>query len=219
MQFIIEIEGGAAKGLPMLLSNARQTIEEIRRLDKISLESDDIAEFGYGVFVHTIPEVNRDTTKQYVEVPATNQDLAGNWLQKWVLNDILFASESLRNYEELATKTLHRELILRSLKEKFNVVSLRPRVDTSLGFAVDGSHADLLNFQVGHDLGVLTVRDADNISHEVELSDYAGIILSIKQKGLSLISQNWDFKDLINSVDLDLDTAKAELDSIDIEFV
>lgn len=77
------------------------------------------------------------------------------------------------------------------LNEVFATVSERPRAETSLGFAVDGSHRDLANFQVGKDLGLLSVKDADNVRQTIVVGDYDGILLAIKAKGAGIMDAKW----------------------------
>jgi len=90
MQFLTKIENGAVVGRPLLLSNVIQTNDSVASIDKDFLLSSDLLPMAYGVFIYTTPEVNIDLTKEYKEVTATEQDSDGNWLQKFVLEDIEF---------------------------------------------------------------------------------------------------------------------------------
>lgn len=94
------------------------------------------------------------------------------------------------------------EIKKRSLQEARNKVkekyinnfkknTARPRVDTGLGFDVDGSYQDLLNFEVGAEFQLTTLKDADNNIHEVTAEDYNTIIQKIKENGIRLLSEKW----------------------------
>lgn len=94
---------------------------------------------------------------------------------------------------------------LDELKEVFLQKSARPRVavslpreETPLTFAVDGSYADLTNFQTGKALGLLQVRDADDAMRDIILSDYDTIILAIQANGLALMQAKWTHEAQIN---------------------
>lgn len=82
------------------------------------------------------------------------------------------------------------EAMLKDLKDVFIDKSERPRVDSGLGYFVDGSRIDKENFEIGKDLGLPKVKDADNQWHDVTDSDYDTIILAIKIDGAYL----WDMK-------------------------
>ena len=119
--------------------------------------------------------------------------------------------------QELADAAYLADTIPRVTREKqaelkgiFDTNSLRPRVDVSLGFAVDGSYNDLANFEIGKDLGLLAVKDADGITRPIILSDYDIIILSIKTHGLLLLQNKWVHEDAI----LLLEAAAVEADIV-----
>lgn len=90
--------------------------------------------------------------------------------------------------------------MLKDLKETFTTLSVRPRVDTSLGYAVDGSRDDLQNFQIGRDLGFPTIVDADDNEHAATLDDYNTIILAIQVKGAELFNTKRTKKAEINAL-------------------
>lgn len=79
-----------------------------------------------------------------------------------------------------------QDVMLRDLKEAHDKYSIRPRVDTGLGYFVDGSRIDKENFEVGKELNLPKVKDADNNWHDVTSSDYDTILLAIKQNGVNL---------------------------------
>ena len=80
---------------------------------------------------------------------------------------------------------------LAELKAHFLTVSERPRVATTLGWPVDGNYNDLANFQIGKDLGLLAVKDADGVTRSIVIDDYDVILLAIKVRGLSLLQVKW----------------------------
>jgi len=90
MQYIIKIESGLPSGYPMLLSNIQEINSDVKSINKDFLHSSDLTSMGYGIFLPTPKPTNLDLTKTYVESPTTEQDSAGNWLQKFVLEDIVF---------------------------------------------------------------------------------------------------------------------------------
>lgn len=76
--------------------------------------------------------------------------------------------------------------MLKDLTEAFVRYSERPRVPTPSGIVVDGGRNDLKNFEIGKDLNVPIIKDADNVDHAATVELYDEIILAIKQHGLSL---------------------------------
>jgi hypothetical protein len=82
--------------------------------------------------------------------------------------------------------------------------SARPQVDTGLGFSVDGSAADLRNFEIGKRLGLLFVKDADGASQTIISNDWDTIINAVSINGLSILQKYWDYKeDIANCTSLD----------------
>lgn len=81
--------------------------------------------------------------------------------------------------------------MLRDLKAHFLVISERPRVSTPLGFDVDGSRNDILNFEDGQAFGLNMVRDADGISRNIASVDYNALILAVKENGINLYQTKW----------------------------
>ncbi|MEW5832135.1 MAG: hypothetical protein AB1763_04795 [Campylobacterota bacterium] len=80
---------------------------------------------------------------------------------------------------------------LQELRDAFNSKSLRPRVDTGLGYYVDGSYADLRNFEIGQEFGLQFIKDADGADHPATAGDYDLVIAAIKQHGLDLYQWKW----------------------------
>lgn len=84
-----------------------------------------------------------------------------------------------------------QEAMLQDLKAVFENKEERPKVDTSLGYIVDGGRKDLENFQIGKEVGFPGVKDANGDTHPVSAEDYDVIILAIKSYGMSLYQQKW----------------------------
>ena len=84
-----------------------------------------------------------------------------------------------------------KEGMLSQLSQVFKNVSKRPRVTTSLGFDVDASRNDILNFEDGKALGVTTIKDADGNFHTITVADYDTIIAEQKASGLALYQTKW----------------------------
>jgi len=97
------------------------------------------------------------------------------------------------------------------LKGLFNAKATRPRVDTTLGFFVDGSAKDLTNLENGQKLGVPFVKDADGEKHDIELSDWDTILQKIREHGLTLFNEKWQWE-----AEIDACQTAEELDAIDV---
>jgi len=90
---------------------------------------------------------------------------------------------------------------VKNINIKYNI-STRPRVPTTLGFDIDGSDEDLANFKNGKLIGLLTVRDADNIQHDIALADYDIIIDAIINYKMTKLQQKWSEIDNIKNYNL-----------------
>lgn len=99
---------------------------------------------------------------------------------------------------------------LAELKDVFTEKAARPRVAT-LGFFVDGGYNDLANFQIGKDLSLLTIMDADGVEQTILLEDYDTLLLDIKVKGLQIIQANWVHKAAVAAL-----TTVEELNAYDM---
>jgi len=97
MQFLIKIIDGLPSENPIQLDNVKSFDSNINAISKSFLKNDDVVGFGYGVFIHTTPDKNRDVTKHYVEHLATEKNSDNEWLQKWVLTSIEFNTDSARD--------------------------------------------------------------------------------------------------------------------------
>jgi hypothetical protein len=81
--------------------------------------------------------------------------------------------------------------MLKDLSDTFKLIVSRPRVETSLGFYVDGSKDDIKNFEVGKKHALPNIKDADGIIRNVTVEDYDSIITEIELFGLSLYQKKW----------------------------
>jgi len=92
-------------------------------------------------------------------------------------------------------------------KEQLNIE--RPRVDTGLGFEVDGGKEDLLFFENGQKLKLTELRDADNQMQTINLEDWDTILDAIRTRAFNILKFKWETEELIKNA-----TTIEELDSI-----
>ncbi len=85
---------------------------------------------------------------------------------------------------------------LKEIKQAFNTAANRPRVDSTLGYDVDGNKDDLYNFENALVLGVTEIRDADNAYQAVTNADLELIIQKIRVNGLGLFQKKWQLDQL-----------------------
>lgn len=78
--------------------------------------------------------------------------------------------------------------MLKDLSEVYKEYKTRPRVDTGLGFDVDGGYDDIKNFEIGKKYALPEVKDADNNKHAVSIEDYDDILSAIELNGISLFN-------------------------------
>jgi hypothetical protein len=97
MQFLIKIIDGLPFGNAIELDNLKSFDSNINAISKSFLRNDDVENFGYGIFLHTETNKNRDLTKHYIEHLPTEKNSDNQWLQKWVLTSIEFDSDSDRD--------------------------------------------------------------------------------------------------------------------------
>lgn len=91
-----------------------------------------------------------------------------------------------RNIEEV------KSLMLKDLKQAFLDYADRPRVDTGLGYFVDGARMDRENFEIGKKYALPQVKDADGNMQNVIINDYDTILTAIEMHGISLMITKWD---------------------------
>lgn len=104
-----------------------------------------------------------------------------------------------------------RERKLMSLSSYFSKVSARPIIDTGYGFSVQAGYSDLLDFQVGLELGLFTIRAADNSDYTVTKEQFEDVIRQIKQNGVRLKTTKWALQDEIKNASVE------ELEQINFE--
>jgi len=120
-----------------------------------------------------------------------------------------------REHEEKESKKLSihdaKDEKKRDLKELFVAATVRPRVDTGLGFEVDGGSKDLTNFEVVRDLKIKQIKLSDNSIRELKDGDAEKIVNAIKMAGVKRYAEKWEWEKKI-------DAAKSidELEKIDI---
>ena len=94
-------------------------------------------------------------------------------------------------FEERPLEQVKTEM-LKVVKESFKKAMIRPQVETSLGFVVDGGLEDLQRLAIGKELGVPFIKDVVGDNHEIAIEDYDTILLEIKQYGLGLYKLKWE---------------------------
>jgi hypothetical protein len=92
-----------------------------------------------------------------------------------------------------------KQRMLKDLSDTFKVLSKRPKVDTTLGFIIDGGREDLENLKVGKEFNLPFIKDANGINHSITNEDYDTAILAIKQNGINLYQTKWNKKAEIDS--------------------
>jgi hypothetical protein len=86
------------------------------------------------------------------------------------------------------------------IKEKYDVLAENVTANTSLGFAVDASHVDIINFSIGKEFHLPAVRASDDTMHPVQNSDYDIIDAAIKINGIRLKSVKWSHQSFVDSL-------------------
>jgi hypothetical protein len=89
--------------------------------------------------------------------------------------------------------------MLKDLKEAYVSYSARPRVDSTLGFFVDGGRDDLQNFEMGKKYGILTIKDADNVEQTIVAADNDTILITIESQAIALMQTKWAKQAVINA--------------------
>lgn len=98
------------------------------------------------------------------------------------------------------------------LCELFRAKNLRPKIDTGLGFDVDGGKEDLINLEVVKDLKIRQIKLANNEFQTLKEGDIDKIISIVKLAGAKRYKEKWEWEAKI-------DAAKTitELEAINIE--
>jgi hypothetical protein len=200
--YVIKNEGGVPRGHPILIENFLQTLGD----PTLKVTQALVAENGY-LPLNQLTKP-KDTARHVVQDNGLVIGDDGYVKADYVMVDRAFADTDMEAI--LAEK-------LTIVKNAFVVASARPEVlIASLGFSVDGSYDDLRNFEIGKDLGVLSVVDSDGVSHDISIEEYDDIITGIKAKALELMEISWGKKSELKAVDLTLATALATIDEITV---
>lgn len=99
-----------------------------------------------------------------------------------------------------------------AVKELFKAQSQRPKVDTTLGFYVDGSKDDLVNLENAQKLGLTFVKDVFGATHEIKVEDWDTILTKIREHGLKLFQEKWQLDTKIDACKSVEDVATITLD-------
>jgi hypothetical protein len=204
VKYVIKNEDGTPTGYPITIENLLQVLN-LSADTKVNQSL--ITDSGY--FPFNLIQKPQDTTRQQVQ---DNGFVIGT--DGYVKSDYKMVDKSFTDID--MTAILNEKLVI--LKQRFEAVSKRPKVDTGLGFSVDGSHADLQNFKLGQDLGLLYVIDSDGGFQVITIEDYAVIISAIQSANLTLMQTKWDTKALLQAVELNDMASLSELDAIELPF-
>lgn len=172
------------------------------------------------VFPSPAPEVS-DASSKIVVRDGAKLDADSKWVFAWkeierfteYTDDnatVVTVAEQIASFLTISTAAA-KESKLKDLKAVFVKKSERPRVDTGLGYFVDGNYTDLSNFQIGKDLSLGAVKDADNITRPVTLADYNTILTAIKVNGVTLLQIKWTHGEAISLLE-----TVAEINEYDI---
>jgi len=88
---------------------------------------------------------------------------------------------------------------LQNLKEAFTQAKIRPRVDTTLGYDVDGGYEDLTNYENAKILELDTIKDADNNMQSVTAEELDIIIQKIREHGAAQYQRKWTIEAELNN--------------------
>jgi hypothetical protein len=86
------------------------------------------------------------------------------------------------------------------IKEKYSSYENGVTTDTTLGFSVEASHVDIINFAIGKEFNLPAVRASDDTMHPVQNSDYDIIDSAIKINGIRLKGTKWNHQSAVNSL-------------------
>lgn len=204
IKYVIQNTDGNPTGYPITIENLLQVLG---LSDDTKVNQSVITDSGY--FPLNLVAKPQNTARQRVQDNGLVIGTDGYVKSDYVLVDRAFADTDM-------SAVLNEKLGM--LKQRFEAASKRPKVDTGLGFTVDGSHADLQNFKLGQALGLLSVVDSEGVLQVITIEDYATVITAIQVTQLTLMQTNWDAKALLQAVDLESLTAIVELDRIELPF-
>jgi hypothetical protein len=86
------------------------------------------------------------------------------------------------------------------IKGKYDDLADGVTTDTSLGFDVEASHNDIINFEIGKEFHLPAVRASDDTMHLVKNSDYDVIDSAIKINGIRLKGAKWNHQAAVDSL-------------------
>jgi hypothetical protein len=86
------------------------------------------------------------------------------------------------------------------IKEKYDDLAEGVTADTTLGFSVEASHVDIINFSIGKEFHLPAVRASDDTMHPVQNSDYDIIDAAIKINGIRLKGIKWTHQATVDSL-------------------
>lgn len=164
------------QGTPIIVNNVSYP-DDI--LDKWSAES--LAAIGFYEYVNVMPSITDAQKRIKADVVIENAKA----VQQYMVSD--------KTETELIEDDV--DYLRTALKMS------RPRVITHLGFEVDGNREDLENFRLEYDYMVqsgsptTTVRDADDLNHEVTLDDVKLIWIAIYKNAKEAMTRKWALKD------------------------
>ena len=204
IKYVIQNKDGNPTGYPITIENLLQVLG---LSEDTEVNQSVITDSGY--FPLNLVAKPQNTARQWVQDNGLVIGTDGCVKSDYVLVDRAFADTDM-------SAVLNEKLGM--LKQRFEAASKRPKVDTGLGFTVDGSHADLQNFKLGQALGLLSVVDSEGVLQVITIEDYATVITAIQVAQLALMQTNWDAKALLQAVDLESLIAIAELDRIELPF-
>lgn len=119
-------------------------------------------------------------------------------LDMYSYNDGTF---TLVDNEEYAEKlnTIFKPIKKAEIKEAFILNSQNVIVDTGLGFSVNGTYSNKVDFETGKKHNIPAVRAADNLFYDVTQADYDVIINAIEVSGMALFQKKWELEKLIDA--------------------
>jgi hypothetical protein len=86
------------------------------------------------------------------------------------------------------------------IKEKYDSLADGVTADTTLGYSVEASHNDIINFGIGKEFNLPAVRSSDDIMYPVKNSDYDVIDSAIKINGIRLKGTKWAHQSIVDSL-------------------
>lgn len=157
------------------------------------------------------PEV---TDLQVTSIQGVIQDVKGNWIDNWVISDRfsdtvdengnpLSKQQQESNYLNVKFEK-EKESKLKQLSDDFSEKTIRPVVDTGLGFSVHAGRDDIDDFEKGKLVGANTfIIASDNTRHTVTPEEFDQVIVLMVSNGLSLKQRKWAKRDEIRDATIE----------------